>query len=617
MYPGQAENALALQQAQILTGGAPPQMTPVVTGQAGQVPLPVTQISTQLQPDVRSGTSRTVETPEMVERREEAERAAQRALQASTAAAYGAAPEVVAAQPAPAVAPQPVEAPSGEGLAGGIPLMQTRPAQEEANRAAMAALAKEQADEELRVRARLDAIGRQRMEQAQANYDSAAAEYEAAKNPTTLKEEKGFALNILSAIAAAAGAYASIRSGAPNYALKIIEDATKADEERKRRQMENTFEAYKLAGKNLTDADKDKFVDTQMGRFLASQKAKLGQLERAANVALARFPDLQLKVQEAVAVNTAKLEEIKRQNIEKAGYVAKHSEMSKMGPRQMQQVPGEGGPRLPGMSDAEARKAEYGLQIKRAYDTLKRLPKPNDKDLQQFYDNVNKMKSASQQIDKNWSAPIKAQFLRQAGIYPASFMDGIKDPNAQEYFNQMLIGSGLIIRDESGAAVTNVENINTNLQRLPYPGEAPEFQAKKIENMGQHGKMLLRLAGPGAWSRLGVDANGDPLSPEDQAAAIRGEYDYGKLPTPPTTTGPRVPPEGQTPAQKRFTEQTQKRITADTKKPTGAELQKAKAKLSPDEQRMAGKAFNVLSDPKKTQGEKEYARKWLAGKGLL
>jgi hypothetical protein len=181
--------------------------------------------------------------------------------------------------------------------------------------------------------------------------------------------------------------------------------------------------------------------------------------------------------------------------------------------------PGEAGPKMPGMSDAEAKKAMYGTQILDAVKKIKTLPDPSDEDLRKFNRNAMGMRAAAENSTKGLSGPLRVAALRAFGVSPESLVEGIKDPRVQETLLNYAVAGGLIIRDQSGAAITNAEDINNAMQRLPQAGEARQVKRSKLDAVEKNGQLMLQLAGPGAAARLALPVPGTPAAAPAPAPA--------------------------------------------------------------------------------------------------
>jgi hypothetical protein len=586
MYPGQTAEALALEQARVNEGGmmpSPASVAPIISTPQGQDPsaLAVTQVSSQLQPDIRRETSRTTETPEMLARREAAEKAAREAVAASEVAAYGAPASIVAAQPPPQIAPIPQAVPSLEGLTGGIQQMQTKPAQEEANRAATALVEKEAADAYYKQLEAAEKEANEKREAARWRYATAAADYDRTRTKAEEKEEKSFAIRILTALAVGGGAYAAIRGGTRNFALDVINSQLEADEKHKKNLLESSFKNLELAQKNLTEAEKMEGVEKQDARSLAMKKAKLARVATASNVVLAKFPDLQLKVQEAIAQKRAELDEKARQNIEKAGYVASSKAESQMGQRQMTQAPGAGR----GPTESEAKLALLGQSMKDELKAIKAGAKLTPDDLDKVQADTLRAENADIAAEKGGQiSGVAVQAGRSIGAVPKSRYSSLPEEkqktmnawdNAVEKYARMLTGAGMPAEEARRMA----------RQNGPMAGDTPGQIEAKLQRLDREAERMVGLAGQSAISR--------------------------------STGGARVPPEGQTPAQKRYTAEVSKEISGGRRrKLTGAEMAANRSSLSGQEKQIADTLAKTLADKNAPAERKAKAEAWLKNKGL-
>jgi hypothetical protein len=314
----------------------------------------------------------------------------------------------------------------------------------------------------------------------------------------------------LQALSLAAGTFASAY-GAQNTALEIY----KANEEAYRHKKENEIQAKAksvLAYTGDIKAARDAMTDGQ-AEILNRENAQLATLKAQTQAHIKRVPQARVAGEEAIAKLDMELaqNELKQANL----FAEKVSNGSTQQGAQVSTTtvtgtkPGDAaGPKLPGMSDAEAKKAMYGTQILDAVKKIKSLPEPSDDDLRQFNRNAMGMRAAAENSTKGLTGPLRVAALRAFGVSPESLVEGIKDPRVQETLLNYAVAGGLIIRDQSGAAITNAEDINNAMQRLPQAGEARQVKRGKLDSVEKNGQLMLQLAGPGAAARLALPTPG-------------------------------------------------------------------------------------------------------------
>jgi hypothetical protein len=484
----------------------------------GQTVIPVTSTTTHLGTDTTSGTDRVEETEEMRRRRIAAEDAGKRQAEAEKAAALGAMPSQAEAAQAPIVQ-EPIAAPTGEGLAGGIPQRATLPEQQDANRLALDALAKQQADDRAKEEDRLNGIAKQRSDAALANMEAAGAEYSKATSALATKEDKGFLHNVLSALAQAAGAYGSAMTGSPNFAARIVENAEKGEFERKKANLDATYEKYKMAGARLKDIDP--WLDKERGRLLAAQKSRLDQLKSGADVALSRFPKVQLEVNATLEKKNADLEAQKMTWAKDTGLVKRSEESRTVAPVESVTTPKDGGISATQPPQFDKTMLLHGKILERAMDDMEKRPQPSQAAMEKAQDNEAFLLAAVNEARTTGGA-MKQYVLRKLDVMPRTSTEGLSGSDQIYLNNQSRINTSFL-RITSGAAIKDDEFIRQADELLLRSSDSPELAKYKIEQMRAITKDLLSLAGPGANALLTNDnpAAKDPSKPRASASPAK------------------------------------------------------------------------------------------------
>jgi hypothetical protein len=526
--------------------------------QPGQQIVPITARTEHIGPDTTSGFDRVEETEKMSKQRIAAEDAAKRQVEAEKAAALGAMPSQAEAAQAPIVQ-APIAAPTGEGLTGGIPQRATMPEQQDANKLALDALAKQQADDRASDEARLNSIAKQRSDEALANMERAGVEHSKATSALATKEDKGFLHNVLSALAQAAGAYGSAMTGSPNFAARIIENAEKGEFERKKANIDATYEKYKAAGARLKDVDP--WLDRERGRLLAQQKTRLDQLKSGADVALSRFPKVQMEINATLEKKNADLEAQRMGWAKDTGLVKRSYEERKAAPVESVTTPKDGGVSKAQAPQFDKTLALYGESMERELGALRKMKRPSQESLEKMQDNQSLLSSAAE--DKTAGASIKTIVGRKLGVLPRNVGEGVKEEDAI-YNNRLKVANEGYRRIVSGANLTEKEKADLIDQYSLVPGDSQHLQEIKMDRMESLSRSIRGLAGKASDMVKGTS------DPESSTAA--------------SST--------QTPFQKKYTAETAKQIEQDkkpdVKTPTNTQLLRVRD--------MVGEARKVKKD---------------------
>jgi hypothetical protein len=471
-----------------------------VTGEV----LPVDTTHTQLTPSTSSDTSKNVEDEEAKRRREAAEASSQLAQQARAVESLGVAPDVAAAAPPPAVSADPAAMPTGEGATGGIPTMATLPAQIDANASAQAAVQKQIADEKAALDARLATETKVRIETWNAEMEAAKRARADAKRPP---EEKGFISDFFQAIAQGMGAYGATRGGGENHAAKILENQSKMEWEQHRARLDDAVKNLETLGKSREQIDG--YADKERAKFVAAQQSRIDQMKAAADNMLKRFPDAQNKAFAAIAADQAKLDAEKQTIYKDIGVSVVKKGTSQEGDK-LSSISGRDQNKKEVVTEADGKKADFGARVVEAVDTIKKSPQLSNDEFKKMNQNVQELRSQAEQAGRGLFGPAKIQAMQAFGIGAAqSFTDGIpeeKKPSALAW----LTASGLIIRNESGAAIGSFENVDTAQKYIPQAGDGPKAYQYKLGLLDSNGKRLLMSSGASAQKRIGF-ADGAPI----------------------------------------------------------------------------------------------------------
>lgn len=320
MLPTAQEAALQASQLAVGASPLPPAPgTPMTAPTPGEV-FPSTTVSMPIAASTSSSRKEEVEGAEAKKARLEADAAAQASVGASQAAALGTTD--MAAASAPKTAEVPTVAPSGQGLAGGIPQAPTLVEQKQTNALAIAAAEKEFQDRKIAAEAAQRAITERRRAELQAQTEQARQDYTAAKNAPTF-EKNGWGWDLMRALAVGAGAYGAAINHTQNFAQDILDKAVDRALSDKRQKMEVALR--KMESMGVSEERIDKLHDRELTQTIGSLQGQLDQVKNAANVLLARFPTEQLKANEMIADKQAKLSAEVAKRAENVGKVTKES----------------------------------------------------------------------------------------------------------------------------------------------------------------------------------------------------------------------------------------------------------------------------------------------------
>lgn len=526
---------------------APPTLDASGMPKPGEI-QPSTTISAPLTSSSSSGQSEVKESPDFYKKKAEMERTGQASVDAladPVLPGYAVNPltgaEIGKPDPAtlpPPAAPIPADAmvplgkfgavradqmPGVQAVDGGVLSKQDVPpsptyslaVQKDANAAAAAEFAAKQATE---LRAQQDAeekVRKAAIDDWMGKVKGYEDEYKKARKGVTEPEQKTFFTSFMQSLARGAGAYSAGILGGPNHASTILDNAEKLAFEKKKIELETAAERLKDAG--ARPAHIQKMYDEGMARFIAKQKTDMAELAAKSNALLAKFPTAQSEAQKMITAAQAK------QAAEAAtfakGVGARRVESSTSTPATMQTTVIPGSDKMKdgtSVSEAEGKKANYGDQIVRAAKEIKAGPALTDSDLRRLNQNIMDMAAAAEQGTKSLVGAAKVQGMRALGLSPDSLTDGLpkgKKAVAQAWLN----GTGLVIRDQSGAAITIPEDLRNWQIKGPQPGEGPGGYNRKLSNLEYEGNNMLKMAGAEANRRL-----------RGEVGAETKAYDYSK-----------------------------------------------------------------------------------------
>jgi len=452
--------------------------------------------------------------------------------------------------------------------------MHSKSQQVDANAAAMARAEAQAAQAKIdHAKALEEEVGR-RQQSLTERIDEAMAKNAEARQKITNPEEKSFLQSVLQAFAVGAGAYGSAMTGAPNFALQIIQKKQDNDLAKMKLELDASEDQLKRLG--ASQAQIDKFRETKQANFLAKTQAELDLIKAKGAQLLGAFPNAKVEADKQIALAQANADKFKFEIFKDIDKKVKESSSTMAGGTKTEVIPGskdmKGGTSV---SDAEGKKANYGDQIVRAAKEIKSGPVLDDKDLARLNQNIMDMAAAAEQGTKSLTGAAKVQAMRALGLSPDSLTAGLpkeKKAVAQAWLN----GTGLVIRDQSGAAITIPEDLRNWQIKGPQPGEGPGGYNRKLSNLEYEGNNMLKLAGPEAVRRL-----------RGEVGAETKQYDYSKArenipapakPTAPAPTGKQLA-KGLTAEEKRDYVDA-KRVKPDSKEYAGAQaaIRKLEAK---------------------------------------
>lgn len=435
----------------------------------------------------------------------------------------------------------------GAGLVGGMAGPRTVQEQEDENLQRKAALEAEQAktkEEALRYAQEMRA---RRVNEWHSSLANAQDQYErdAAATKKSYMEDQSWPRRILMAFAVGLG---SMGSGA---GARMFEQRMAQDFEMKKSRAEASLARLQSLGKQPAEIEKES--ERFMQDILARQGAQLSALEKQGNTLLAKYGPAKQKFNEALAAEKAKVAKMAMDVGQNIGLKAVESGWSKEAPRVTEVQPGEGKGPIP--TGEEQKKAMHAESIKRTIDTIEKSPPLDNKDLKQLSKNIRDMQTIAENQTKGLAGPARVQAMQSLGYkwgLSKSLVDGLP-ANKQPAALAWLEATNVLIRDDSGAAITNPENFNNWNLFGPQAGEAPETHVYKLNRIKQRGADIGAVAGPVVQKRL---------RPAGQSPAPT------PAPTEPRKTESLEPPkfEPSKPAQKAEPAKASKRLTSEQAK---------------------------------------------------
>lgn len=290
-------------QAQMLANGAGGAALPPVATNALPTPtpgeiFPSVTTSMPIAPGTTSTWTAKKEGEEAEEKRHAADTADVSAANALKAATLG---TTEAPTAPPKVAEVPSAAPTGEGLGGGIQQGATLPEQKQINALANAAAQKQFEDDKQKA---FEAKEQKRAAAIKEVHDEVAsvrAEY--AKTAAEPTQDDSWTSRLLRGLAAGLGAYGAAITHSPNYAQQILDSQVNHAIEIKRdkmRQLESRLEKLGVKPEVI-----DRTVDREWATTLGQIQGKLDRVKAASNVMLERFPQAQLEANKMFAEKDA------------------------------------------------------------------------------------------------------------------------------------------------------------------------------------------------------------------------------------------------------------------------------------------------------------------------
>jgi hypothetical protein len=365
-------------------------------------------------------------------------------------------------------------------------------AQEEARQA------RELAQEQTRIRKwRADAMQTwtQQMERAQANY-------EADRKITSYMDDKSLPQRIFLAFAVGLGSMGS--GGGP----KMFMQAMQQDFEAKKGRAAADLERMKQLG--LSRAQIDKAAEQMTADILARQSAQLTLLEKQGQVLLSRFPAQSQKFQQSVADERAKIAKLKMDAATNVGVRTVERGWSKDATR-VTEVDGKNGASTM-VTEADARAAKYGMRMKYGIDQIKSSPELTPEEFGALNSNVIALKAQAENATKGiLQGPAKRQALIALGLSPDSLTSGIPDHKKPAALG-WLTASGIVIRDESGAAINVDENMSNAQKLIPQASDGPVARAEKRKMLEFNAKLQLDMTSPEAYRRATGEMRGTPAA---------------------------------------------------------------------------------------------------------
>lgn len=372
---------------------------------------------------------------------------------------------------------------------------------------------------------RIEAQKKQELESAMVAHNAAAEERAKAADIKGFWEDKSVAQRLLSAIAVGLGAYGAGLTGGVNHAQQMLQKEMELDFNRKQERLRAATEKMQHAG--VKPEMILKFAEQAQKNLLTNQTAQLNALEAKGASMLAPFPLAQQKHLAMMAEEKAKQDEKtlafykeateRRQSSENLGKKVTTTDASQR--------------QGPGVTEAESKKATYAKEILDGVEVIRKSPRLDDDDLTTINNNLAGVMSQAENQTKSLTGPAKSRAMKALGISPDTLLSGIPEEK-QDAARAWMNGTGLVNRDQSGAAILMWEDMKNWQLRGPQPGESPRIYESKLKGLESYGDSMRKLAGPEAARRLaGVNdvkkptAQAEPakqkgLSSEDREAMV-------------------------------------------------------------------------------------------------
>lgn len=413
--------------------------------------------------------------------------------------------------------------------------------------------------------------------------------------PTTYFEDMSPLRRALSALGMAFGTYASGMTGAPNTAYQIVQAGEQAHREKQRTLIDQQAAAIEMKTGNVKMAMdyRKRRLEEEAEKAILRNKYTIKQFDARAQ----RVPAAAAEAAEA----KAKLEHDQAKEFHELVKMRTGTITNQGGERSVSTTEGKptsGAPQQPPgkiVSGEDAKRAGYARSMKDSLGTVDKLAKEGvtltDDDLRLLNTNIHKLRSVAEQATRGLDKPLWAQAMQKVGLTPDSFTDGLSD-SKKVMANALMTASGLIIRDQSGAAITNPEDFTNAQKKMWAPGDGPKSRAEKTRVMAADADTMERVAGPEAYFRMyGQYPDWYMKGIEQQKA---GAYSGAKPAAAPT------PAADQTPAPKKYAAETATQIARDTAK-------RKAPKMTSEQSADVKAAESVLNDPKATPERKDKA----------
>jgi len=318
--------------------------------------------------------------------------------------------------------------------------------------------------------------------------------------PTSYVEDMGTLRRVLSAIGMGLGHYSSAMTGAPNTAYQIYASQENAHREKQKAIAEKKAQEIEMATGDVNAANdfRRRTLATINDRYLATN----AYLQRQIDGKIARIPKA---AADGEATKAALARDYGKAELEQANLLAGHKTTQE---KEVSQTVVQGKTALateqPGgkVTEAESKKAQYAAGMQDSIRVIKEAKEQlTEDDLRQLNANIQSMRAQVESATKGIARPFWNSKLQAAGILPEQFTEGIDDEKGP-LVNAWLNATGLLIRDQSGAAITNAEDFTNSQKKMPQPKDGPKAVAEKLRVIELDASNMERLAGKEAYYRL-------------------------------------------------------------------------------------------------------------------